>query len=69
MPHNFVELIQASIKLLQGKKVKIYPDFETGGLVDVSDYQGGKRGGRSRLERKIEILDKSLWLSKTFLME
>ncbi|MEZ5057429.1 MAG: DNA gyrase/topoisomerase IV subunit A [Saprospiraceae bacterium] len=58
MPHNFVELIQASIKLLQGKKVKIYPDFETGGLVDVSDYQGGKRGGKIKVRAKIEILDK-----------
>jgi topoisomerase-4 subunit A len=58
MPHNFIELIQASIKLLQGKKVKIYPDFETGGLVDVSDYQGGKRGGKIKVRAKIEILDK-----------
>ncbi|MCB0662455.1 MAG: DNA gyrase/topoisomerase IV subunit A [Saprospiraceae bacterium] len=58
MPHNFIELIQASIKILQGKKVKIYPDFETGGLVDVSDYQGGKRGGKIKVRAKIEILDK-----------
>lgn len=58
MPHNFIELIQASIKILQDKKVKIYPDFETGGLVDVSDYQSGKRGGRIKVRAKVEILDK-----------
>jgi topoisomerase IV subunit A len=58
MPHNFVELIKASIKLLEGKKVKIYPDFQTGGMVDVSDYQGGKRGGRIKVRAQIEKVDK-----------
>lgn len=59
MPHNFNELIKASIKILQGKKVKIYPDFQTGGMVDVSDYQQGKRGGKIKVRAKIEIVDKS----------
>ncbi len=59
LPHNFVELIRASIKVLQDKKVKIYPDFQTGGLIDVSDYDGGKRGGRVKVRAKIEKVDKS----------
>jgi topoisomerase-4 subunit A len=59
LPHNFIELIKASIKLLQGKKVKIYPDFLTGGSIDVSDYNGGKRGGRVKVRSKIEKIDKS----------
>jgi len=42
MPHNFIELCKESIKILQGKKPKIYPDFPTGGSIDVSDYQWGK---------------------------
>ncbi len=57
LPHNFVELIKASIKLLEGKKVKIYPDFPAGGMVDVSDYQGGKRGGRIKVRSHIEKVD------------
>ncbi|MCB0636966.1 MAG: DNA gyrase/topoisomerase IV subunit A [Lewinella sp.] len=57
LPHNFIELIKASIKLLEGKKVKIYPDFPTGGQVDVSDYQGGKRGGRVKVRARIEKVD------------
>lgn len=59
LPHNFNEIIKASIKLLQGKKVKIYPDFQTGGMIDVSDYNGGKRGGRVKVRAKIEAVDKS----------
>ena len=58
LPHNFIELIKASIKILQGKKAKIYPDFQTGGIVDVSDYNGGKRGGRVKVRARIEQLDK-----------
>ncbi|HPK10110.1 MAG TPA: DNA gyrase subunit A, partial [Saprospiraceae bacterium] len=38
LPHNFIEIIKASIKILEGKKSKIYPDFETGGFIDVSEY-------------------------------
>lgn len=59
LPHNFNELIKASIKILQGKKVKIYPDFETGGSIDVSEYNGGKRGGKVKVRSKIEIVDKN----------
>ena len=59
LPHNFVELIKASIKMLQGNRVKIYPDFQTGGLIDVSDYNDGKRGGRVKVRAPIEIVDKN----------
>lgn len=59
MPHNFIELIKASIKILEGKKVKIYPDFYTGGMVDVTDYQGGKRGGKIKVRAKLEKVDNS----------
>jgi topoisomerase-4 subunit A len=59
MPHNFIELIKASIKILQGKKVKIYPDFPTGGSIDVSDYNSGARGGKVKVRAKIEVVDKS----------
>lgn len=58
MPHNFIELIKASIKILEDKKVKIYPDFPNGGFVDVSDYNGGKRGGKIKVRGKIEQVDK-----------
>jgi len=58
MPHNFCELIKASIKILQDKKVKIYPDFLTGGMVDVTDYNGGRRGGKIKVRAKIEAVDK-----------
>ena len=59
MPHNFIEIIKASIKILEGKKVKIYPDFQTGGSVDVSEYNDGKRGGKIKVRAKIEVIDKS----------
>jgi len=59
LPHNFVELIQASVKVLEGKKIKLYPDFQTGGMMDVSEYQSGMRGGRVRVRVRIEKLDKS----------
>ncbi len=59
LPHNFIELIQASIKILEGKRFKLYPDFQTGGLIDVSDYQGGMRGGKVRIRVRIDKLDKS----------
>ncbi len=62
MPHNFIELIKASIKILQGKNVKIYPDFQTGGFIDVSDYQGGRRGGKIKVRAKIKVADKSTLL-------
>lgn len=59
MPHNFQEIIKASIKILEGKKQKIYPDFMTGGMVDVSEYNDGKRGGRIKVRAKIEQVDKN----------
>lgn len=62
MPHNFIELIKASIKILEGKSPKIYPDFQTGGMIDITDYQGGKRGGRIKVRAKIEQKDKNTLL-------
>lgn len=59
LPHNFIELIKASIKLLEGKNVKIYPDFQNGGLIDVSAYNNGKRGGKVKVRARIEQVDKS----------
>lgn len=59
MPHNFIELIKACMKYLQGKKFTLYPDFQTGGSIDVSDYQAGKRGGKIKVRAKIEQMDKS----------
>jgi len=59
LPHNFIELIKASIKILQGKRVKIFPDFQTGGLADVSEYNQGKRGGKVKVRAKIEQVDKT----------
>jgi topoisomerase-4 subunit A len=58
LPHNFVELIKASIDVLRGKKITLYPDFSTGGSADFSAYNGGKRGGKVRVRAKINILDK-----------
>jgi topoisomerase-4 subunit A len=59
LPHNFIELVQASIKVLEGKKFKLYPDFQTGGMMDVSEYQSGMRGGKVRVRVRIEKLDKT----------
>lgn len=58
LPHNFIELIKASIDVLKGKTVELYPDFTTGGSADFSAYNGGKRGGKVRVRAKINILDK-----------
>jgi topoisomerase IV subunit A len=58
MPHNFVELLEASIALLKGQPFTLYPDFPTGGLVDVTNYNDGLRGGKIRVRAKIEELDK-----------
>lgn len=59
LPHNFQELIDASIKELQGKKFSIYPDFPTGGIIDVSNYNDGERGGKIRVRARISQLDKN----------
>ncbi len=58
MPHNFIELIKASIAILNGKTTKIIPDFPTGGMLDASDYNRGKRGGKIRVRGCIETVDK-----------
>ncbi|WP_026916112.1 DNA gyrase/topoisomerase IV subunit A [Christiangramia portivictoriae] len=59
LPHNFNELIDASIKHLRGKSFKLFPDFPTGGIADVSNYNDGKRGGRVRIRARINQLDKN----------
>lgn len=64
LPHNFIELCKASIDILNGKSVIIYPDFMTGGSIDVTDYQGGHRGGKVKVRAKIEKADKNLILIK-----
>ena len=58
LPHNFNELIDASIKYLKGRSFKILPDFLTGGIADFSGYNDGKRGGKVRVRAKISQLDK-----------
>ncbi len=59
LPHNFNELIDASIRHLKGKKFTIFPDFPTGGIADISNYNDGKRGGRVRVRAKISQYDKN----------
>ncbi len=59
LPHNFLELIDASIKHLQGKKFQIYPDFPTGSIMDVANYNDGLRGGKIRSRARISQLDKN----------
>jgi len=58
LPHNFVELIDATIQYLQGKEFILYPDFPTGGLIDASRYNEGQRGGVVKVRAKIEKIDK-----------
>jgi topoisomerase-4 subunit A len=58
LPHNFCELIDASIKCLRGRKFELFPDFQTAGMIDVTGYQDGKRGGKVRVRARIEELDK-----------
>tara|TARA_R110000764_G_scaffold43730_2_gene98374 strand:- start:1345 stop:4005 length:2661 start_codon:yes stop_codon:yes gene_type:complete len=59
LSHNFVELIDASIKHLKGQRFKIYPDFPTAGIIDVTNYNDGLRGGKIRVRAKIAQLDKN----------
>ena len=59
LPHNFNELIDASIKILKGKPFQIFPDFMTAGIADISNYNDGMRGGRVRVRAKIAQLDKN----------
>ena len=58
LPHNFCEIIEASIKCLRGKKFELLPDFLTGGSMDASNYNEGRRGGKVRVRSVIEELDK-----------
>lgn len=59
LPHNFIELIDASIKHLQGKRFTILPDFPTAGIADFTNYNDGLRGGKVRIRAKISQLDKN----------
>lgn len=58
LPHNFIELIDASINILQNKTFELYPDFLTGGYIDCSKYNDGLRGGKIRIRAKINQIDK-----------
>jgi topoisomerase-4 subunit A len=58
LPHNFNELIEAAIKYLRGKRFELYPDFQTGGMIDITDYSQGKRGGKVKVRAHIEEIDK-----------
>lgn len=65
LPHNFCELCEAAIKYLKGKSFALYPDFLTGAMVDVTDYNDGRRGGRVKVRAHIEELDKKTLLIKS----
>ena len=65
LPHNFCELIEASIKYLRGKRFEILPDFLTGGIMDASNYNEGIRGGKIRVRAIIEEQDKKTLLIKS----
>ena len=58
LPHNFNELLSASIQHLKGKKFNLFPDFQTGGIIDVQNYNDGLRGGKIRVRARINQLDK-----------
>jgi topoisomerase IV subunit A len=65
LPHNFNELIDASIQILRGKKAQIFPDFITGGIADFSDYKDGLRGGKIKIRARIKELNpKTLIISE-----
>ena len=59
LPHNFNELLDASVRILEGKSYELYPDFPTGGFADCSKYNQGKRGGTVKVRARIEKLDKN----------
>ena len=59
LPHNFNELLNASIKHLEGKKFNLLPDFQTGGIIDVQNYNDGNRGGKIRVRARIRQVDKT----------
>ncbi len=64
LPHNFCEILKAAIDCTKGKSFELYPDFITGGTVDVTNYNGGGKGGKVRIRAKIEELDKKTLLIK-----
>ena len=64
LPHNFNELIDASIQILKGRSFKIIPDFQTGGMADVANYQDGLRGGKVKVRARIEVVDKKTLIIK-----
>ncbi len=64
LPHNFCEILKAAIDCTKGKTFELYPDFITGGFVDVSNYNGGSKGGKVRVRAKIEEFDKKTLLIK-----
>ena len=59
LPHNFIELIDASVKHLQGKRFQLIPDFPTGGIMDATNYNDGLRGGKIRSRARMNQLDKN----------
>ncbi|WP_422104571.1 DNA gyrase/topoisomerase IV subunit A [Winogradskyella sp.] len=59
LPHNFIELIEASVKHLKGKRFTLLPDFPTAGIADISNYNDGMRGGKVRVRAKISQRDKN----------
>ncbi len=65
LPHNFCELIEAAIKYLRGKRFELYPDFLTGGMIDVADYNQGKRGGKVKVRAHIGEVDKKTLVIKS----
>lgn len=64
LPHNFCELCEAAVKYLKGKKFELYPDFLTAGMIDTTNYNEGKRGGKIRVRTRIEESDKKTLLIK-----
>lgn len=64
LPHNFIEILKAAIECTKGKSFEIYPDFATGGMVDVTNYNKGAKGSKVRVRAKIEELDKKTLLVK-----
>ena len=64
LPHNFNELIDGSIKYLKGRSFKLYPDFQTGGSIDIKNYNDGNRGGRVKVRAKVEKYEKNIIIIK-----
>ncbi len=64
LPHNFCELIDATIKYYKGKKFELFPDFATGGMIDATNYNDGVRGGKVRVRARIEEQDKKTLIIK-----